>query len=296
MSYSQEFLDHLTTGATSLCNCWFLVRKDGVSFGFTDHDLPLNFDGMSFKAHSGMSAKALQQTAGLSIDNSEAVGALSDSAITESDIAAGRYDNATIKTWLVNWSDVSQRQLLFSGSLGELRRKGHEFHAELRGLSDALNQPQGRIYHKDCSAVLGDSHCGVDLTQYGYSVEIPLETIKKAQSFHFANLSGFDIRWFEGGRFTILTGEGAGLVGVIKNDRIIGVGRRIELWESIRANLEPGDMVRLQVGCDKRKETCQLKFDNLLNFRGFPDIPGEDWLTSFPANSDVNDGGSLNRG
>jgi hypothetical protein len=29
-------------------------------------------------------------------------------------------------------------------------------------------------------------------------------------------------------------------------------------------------------------ETCRLKFDNLMNFRGFPDIPGDDWLVAHP--------------
>jgi uncharacterized phage protein (TIGR02218 family) len=38
----------------------------------------------------------------------------------------------------------------------------------------------------------------------------------------------------------------------------------------------------LEAGCDKRAETCRLKFANFLNFRGFPHVPGEDWLASYP--------------
>lgn len=52
-------------------------------------------------------------------------------------------------------------------------------------------------------------------------------------------------------------------------------------------------MVRVEAGCDKRMDTCQVKFANFVNFLGFPSIPGEDWLMSFPARSGVNDGGSL---
>nr|WP_325048889.1 phage BR0599 family protein [Rhodophyticola porphyridii] len=51
-------------------------------------------------------------------------------------------------------------------------------------------------------------------------------------------------------------------------------------------------MIRLEAGCDKRMETCRLKFNNLLNFRGFPDIPGDDWLMSYPARTNARDGGS----
>lgn len=44
--------------------------------------------------------------------------------------------------------------------------------------------------------------------------------------------------------------------------------------------------------CDKRWETCIGVFGNGVNFRGFPDIPGDDWLTAHPRGGGVNDGGS----
>ncbi|MDI7775377.1 DUF2163 domain-containing protein [Asticcacaulis sp. EMRT-3] len=44
--------------------------------------------------------------------------------------------------------------------------------------------------------------------------------------------------------------------------------------------------------CDKRYRTCNGTFSNTLNFRGFPDLPGEDFLTLYPRDGDVLDGGS----
>lgn len=44
--------------------------------------------------------------------------------------------------------------------------------------------------------------------------------------------------------------------------------------------------------CDKRWETCVGTFGNGANFRGFPDVPGDDFLTAWPAGSVRNDGGS----
>ncbi|VXB69764.1 hypothetical protein BREVUG8_30091 [Brevundimonas sp. G8] len=44
--------------------------------------------------------------------------------------------------------------------------------------------------------------------------------------------------------------------------------------------------------CDKRWETCVGTFANGANFRGFPDVPGDDFLTAYPAGSARNDGGS----
>lgn len=46
------------------------------------------------------------------------------------------------------------------------------------------------------------------------------------------------------------------------------------------------------LGCDKRFATCQARFSNTLNSRGFPAIPGDDFLTAWPGEGERNDGGS----
>ena len=162
----------------------------------------------------------------------------------------------------------------------------------MRGLSEALNQPVGLIYHARCSAVLGDGRCGFDLSQPGYAEERPVEVVEEGRVFRFAAMPGFEDRWFEKGRLVVLDGVAKGLVGSIKNDRVRGVGREVELWQSLGAVPAQGDMVRIEAGCDRRAETCRLKFNNFLNFRGFPHVPGEDWVMSYPVSSARNDGGS----
>lgn len=293
MTYPQALKDHLAGGATTLARAFAVTRKDGKVLGFTDHDRDLSFDGITFRAGSGMTAKAIQQGTGLSVDNTEAFGALRSDAITEADILAGRYDGAEVRGWLVNWADVSVRALQFRGHMGEIVRSGGAFNAELRGLAEGLNQPQGLIFHARCSAVLGDGRCRFDLTQPGYAEERVVETVAGGRVFGFANFAGYEDRWFEKGRFRVLTGKAAGLVGAVKNDRIRkGTGREVELWQALGTAPAPGDMVRIEAGCDRRADTCRLKFANFDNFRGFPDIPGEDWLMSYPVGAGVNDGGS----
>lgn len=284
---------HLATAATTVARAWSVVRTDGQVFGFTDHDRDLSFEGITFKASSGMTASALLQTTGLAIDNAEAVGALSDAAITEADILAGRFDGAAVRVWLVNWADARARAIQFNGSFGQITRGAGAFHAELRGLTEALNTAQGQVYQTGCGAVLGDGRCRFDLTQPGYAAEVAVEQVSDARVFSFAALTGFDDRWFERGRFVVLTGAAAGLVGVVKNDRLSDAGRAVELWQALGAEVALGDRVRIEAGCDRLSATCRLKFRNLANFRGFPDIPGEDWLTSYPTTAGVNDGGSL---
>jgi uncharacterized phage protein (TIGR02218 family) len=284
---------HLAGGATTVARCWRVVRRDGVTLGFTDHDRDLAFDGVVFRAGTGLTARALSQTTGLSVDNTEAAGALSDAAITEADVAAGRFDGAEVTAWDVNWADVAARALRFRGTMGEIVRVAGGFRAELRGQTEALNRPQGRVIQKPCGAVLGDAACRFDLGQPGYFAEVAVEAVEEARRFTWAALGGFDDRWFERGRLVVQSGAAAGLVGLVKGDRIGAAGRVVELWQGLGAPVAPGDLVRIEAGCDKRPETCRLKFGNFLNYRGFPHVPGEDWLTAYPVSAGRNDGGSL---
>ena len=148
MSGGEGLLAHLAGGASEVARCWRVTRADGVQYGFTDHDRALAFEGTVFKADSGLSAAALSQTTGLSVDNTEAVGALSDASIREADILAGRFDGAVVEAWLVNWSAPENRALQFKGSFGELERQGGAFQVELRGLAELMNRPEGRVYQR----------------------------------------------------------------------------------------------------------------------------------------------------
>ena len=124
---------HLASGATTLARAWAVDRRDGAAFGFTDHDGDLSFAGRVFRADTGVTARALQQTTGLAVDNSEALGALSDAGVTEADILAGRFDGAEVRAWLVNWANVAERVLIFRGTIGEIRRGAGAFEADCAG-------------------------------------------------------------------------------------------------------------------------------------------------------------------
>ena len=82
--------EHLASGHTTLCHAWRITRRDGAIFAFTDHDGDLVIEGQVFRAESGLGANAIAQSTGLSVDNTEAIGALSDASIREDEIEQGR--------------------------------------------------------------------------------------------------------------------------------------------------------------------------------------------------------------
>ncbi len=282
---SDRLSNHLKTGATTVARAWSVTRHDGVRLGFTDHDRGLQFDGIDFVADAGLTARAFEQSTGLAVDNTEATGLLSSDAITEADIVAGRYDGAEVCVWLINWRDVTERRIIFRGHIGEVTRVGQAFSAELRGLTEPLNREQGRVYHPRCSAVLGDRQCRADLSQPGMCAEAVVASVDGPE-LTVEGLGGFDDAWFAGGWLVVHDGEATGLSGLIRSDRRQADGsHRLQLWHALGARLAPGDAFRIEPGCDRTSETCHLKFNNFMNFRGFPHIPGEDWLMASPASA-----------
>ena len=162
-SLSAALQAHLDSGTTTLAWCWRIERADGVVFGFTDHDRPLAFGGVTYEPESGFAASEIRSGADLAVDAQDAEGVLTSDTITETDILDGRWDNAAVEVWRVNWSAVGQRVLMRRGAIGQVRRGRLAFVAEVRSLAHVLNQTVGRTFQHACDAELGDARCGVDL-------------------------------------------------------------------------------------------------------------------------------------
>jgi uncharacterized phage protein (TIGR02218 family) len=282
---SPEFSAHLASGATTLCWCWRIERRDGTVLGFTDHDNPVAFDGTTYEAASGFTASDITDGLGLSVDNLEVTGALSSGTLTDDDLAAGRYDDARIAIYRVNWADPGQRVLMRSGSIGEVRRTGASFTAELRGLAHYLQQPTGRILQRTCDADLGDARCGIDLSSPAFRGVGAILTAASARRFTVSGIDAFETRFFSRGLFAFTSGASAGLNIEIKTHTKLSAAVEIELWTDAEGPPDAGDAFIVTAGCDKRFETCKARFSNTINFRGFPSIPGNQFLTKIGRSS-----------
>ena len=282
---------HLASGATTLATCWKVTRQDGAVIGFTDHDSTLAFDNCNFAPDSGADGSALQSTSDLGVDNAEIEGALSSTALSGEDLAAGRYDGAAVEIWRANWSDVAERVLLKRGVIGEVVREGAKFRAEIRGLSQALDRVRGRVYQRRCDAVLGDARCKVDLQTGAFKGAGAVTAVLDDQRFLASGLGAFQTGWFCEGALTWSSGANAGIPFAVKAHDAGANGAAISLWLPPGAVVGVGDQFTITAGCDKRSETCAAKFSNLMNFRGFHLMPGNDFAVSYPVKSEINDGG-----
>ncbi len=278
---SPELQAHLDSGATTLCWCWRLTRRDETRLGFTDHDRDVAFDGTTFEAAAGFTASEMRDSVGLSVDNLEVQSALSSERLSEADLVAGVYDDARVEIFRVNWAAPEQRVLMRSGSLGEVRRAGLTFTAEVRGLSHYLQQPKGRLYQFTCDADLGDTRCKVLLSNPLYRGDGAIVAVASERRFTVSGLDAFEDDWFSRGLLTFTSGAANGQAIEVRAHGKSGDTVSIELWAPARGPLEVGQTFVIAAGCDKHLATCQAKFGNVANFRGFAHMPGNDFVTSF---------------
>lgn len=282
----------LDSGVTTLARCWIVTRRDGVVQGFTDHDGDLAIDDVTCRAGTGFGASEATSRFDLSIDGAEISGALASDSLTESDLAAGRFDAAQVDTWLVDWSDVTLRLLLSRATLGEVKREGEAFSAELRGLANKLSQESGRLYTARCTADLGDARCKVALAAAGLNGAGVVSRLLGVSAIAVGGLADFAEGMFTAGCLTWTSGANSGVAVEIKEHRVVGGEVQLTLWQAMSEAIATGDTFTVTAGCDKRFETCRDRFANSINFRGFPHIPGNDFVIASADASANNDGSS----
>lgn len=286
----ENLSNHLGSNVTTLCHAWRLTRADGKVLGFTDHDENLVFDGTTFQATSGFVPTNARTELGLNVDDQEVAGAFSSDQITEKDLSDGRYDGAQVEVFLVNWQDVTGFVKLRTQELGEVTYGANMFRAELRSLAHRLDQTMGRVFSKRCGADLGDAACRVDLSDTQYQASGTILSASDDQTCIVSGLTAFDDGWFQYGLITFNSGDNAGLSMEIQNHAIDDGDVKLTFFAPIANLPQTGDSFTIIAGCDKTSETCAAKFNNILNFQGFPHMPGSDFAYGYADGETVHDG------
>jgi len=258
---------------TSLAFCWRIERRDGAGLALTSQDAALRIGGETFRAAPGIVPSAIIRGAGLDPHSGEVAGALTSDALNEQDLGLGRWDAARVAIFAVDWTAAGGERIeLIGGELGEVNVEGDKFSAELHGAAARLAEPVCPETSPECRAEFGDKKCRIDLAGRALRVVVASNAgaeliIDQAIDDHFLF-----------GRARFMSGANCGVISTI-----IGVdGTAIHLRDMPRIEVEAGTVIELREGCDKRFATCIERFDNAVNFRGEPHLPGNDLLTRYP--------------
>lgn len=280
---SPALLAHYRSGSTTLARLWQIDRQDGLSFRFTDLDVEVIYQGQRYEPSSVFDSSALKSRSDMSVDNLSAIGLLNSDGITAQDMEAGLWDGAAFRIVEVNYRDLSMGEnVLRVGRFGEVQRQQGQYTVEMRGLTHYLQNAIGRIITSSCDANLGDERCKVNLELYRNSSEVTAVVSNR----QFTAVGVVDNPngpgYYDGGEVLWFAGANAGLRMEIKRQL---PGQQLELQLKMPYPVVVGDTFTMVPGCNKihtidaegiPRGDCRNKYDNVLNFRGFDAVPGQD--------------------
>lgn len=283
-SLSAGWLAYLKSDVLHVAACWKVTRRDGQVFGFTTHVESISFGGVFYEGASGFLQTAIDATDTLGVDNLEVTGALSSARITAVDLQAGRWDSATLEIFLLNYQDLTIGQnVQFTGTIGNVTTGRLAFSVEQRGLTQPLSQNRGRIVSNQCDAILGDARCKVNLVPFTRTGSVASPA--NGRSFIDTARTEADGYW-AGGNLTMTSGLSAGFPMEIKTSTAVGA---LTLVLPMPFGIAAGDTYTMTPGCNHLLKLadgsyggdCKVKFANVINFRGFPEVPGPDRLSQY---------------
>lgn len=249
-----------------------ITCKNGTVYGFTDTDLPITIDGLTYVPSAGLSSTKLDVTYNGQVSNQQISSAVID--LPEDQIKAGVIDNAEIECSWASWKNPSHGKIVyFKGFIGEIKWTDSQFQADVVNNVKNLDGNIGHTYTAECRHTLYGSaetgkigYCGIDKSAFTFTGTVSSITIQKWK----LTVSGFskDDGYFDYGTLTFTSGNNAGLSVIVKEQ----IGNSISFMLPTAFTIAVGDTFSISAGCNKSLGTCKSKFNNVLNFGGFPHI------------------------
>ncbi len=259
-------------GRTTLAYLWRVQLRDGTVLGFTSHDRDIARGGVTYRASTGFAPTAMVSAADGSVDNLNVKGPLLLPGMSREALEAGTWDGARIVLLQVDYTQPDAGAVVLrTGVLGEVRAATVGYEAELRGLLQVLQQPLGEVYTAACRFDLGDARCTVDMTPFTHTGSVT--TADDVDAFTSASISAQAAGYFASGLLTFTSGDNAGLTYEVSEHE---AGGSIVLYVEPAFAIDVGDEFVIKAGCDKAPSTCNGKFNNIVNYGGFPHVPGQE--------------------
>ena len=266
----------------TLAWCARVERKDGKILGFTEHDSELTIGGVIYKPQSGVTLTALAASTSLAVDNADTTAFLDDEDLTEAELLGGAYDGADILIFAADWTRPDDGVVIISkGTFGEVATVDGQFRTEFRSLAQNLQQNIGRNVGPECDVDrVGDGRCKADMTPFTHGVTV--QTVSNPKTTFTIDLAGKSDGYLD---FGVAEFTNADTRNTQREYMILGwngTSMQVTLSEPTIDDIEVGDTLNVYAGCDKTATTCKDTFNNIVNFQGFPFVPGRDSVMERP--------------
>jgi len=274
---------------------WTITPTVDQALHFTDHPHALVHEGVTWDPAGGGELSALRRATDLYDANRSLRALVTSERITEADLAAGRWDGASVTERLVDWRFPWRPAIeTRTWSIGRLTHGRGAWEAELVGPAARLKRPVGLTVTATCRHLLGDAGCKVDIVNAHYAVSTVTgsATLGNARDSFLTGLAGnAPDGWYAFGVLTFTSGANAGLSREVKTYGT--ADGRVTLRLPFPWAVAVGDAFRVTAGCDRTVGTCRAKFDNVVNFGGFPFSPGSRVYNETTQRAASNGGGGI---
>jgi uncharacterized phage protein (TIGR02218 family) len=219
----------------------------------------------------------------------ELIGIISDVGISEQDLYNGLFDFARFEVWMVPWHNTSGQTpfRLMAGTTGTMSHGVDGFKFEvLTGSANLRQKALLEVFTPSCRYGFGSSYdvrCPVDLAAItvagsATSTAVPAASNQATRRIVIDNSRAETAGHFDLGILTWTSGANTGASSEIKRFE----SGTFVLWSPLLFPIEVGDTYTASPGCNK-SPTDHLRFmPDMLDFGGFPDVPGSDSLNQFP--------------
>lgn len=281
------FRTAIQAGTSNIARLWTITRRDGTVFRFTDHSQDIVVSGNTFRATDSFTLSSINHTiakGAQSITIECIFGTNASTHLDYDEVHEGLFDNAAFSVDYVIWSDTSLGTANFmTGTLGvwDINVVKKIASVEANGSMDRAIQSTGEVYSPECRADLYDTRCGVNPASHTTTGTVTVATSNRKFTATFTvNPNNYEYSF---GKLTWTTGLNAGKkVEVISQYGSGPSDDIVVLALSTPENIQVGDTFSIRKGCDKRPETCFTRFNNIINFRGEPFVPGPKFISDKP--------------
>ena len=275
---------------TQWAQTWTITRTDGQVFAFTSLDRPLTFRGVVHTPCNSLTATATEQSTTIGASgNMELLGIISDAGISEQELYNGLFDFAAFEIWMVPWNNTSGQTpfRLMAGTTGSMSHGVDGFKFEvLTGSANLRQKGLLEVFSPSCRYGFGstlDARCPVNLAAItvagsATSTAVPAASNAATRRIVIDSSRAEPNGHFDLGILTFTGGANAGAKSEIKRFEA-GV---FVLWSPLLYPIETGDTYTATPGCNK-SPTDHMRFNaDMVDYGGFPDVPGSDSINQYP--------------
>lgn len=253
--------------------CLRIAPSVGPVIRLTDYPVDLAMsNGNVYVTSSGYQFTGYQSGTGTSPAAFDFDGVAGLAGIDRDTVGSGIFDGARCHLFAIDWRNpVEDYEPITASILGKTTLVDNTYRIEEMALLDKLNQSVGDTYTPNCKKRFGGQEfagCKIDLAPLTVTGTL---TAIASQTQVTDSARGEAADWFGMGSIQFTSGANAGLRPLEIKSFAAGVIQTFEAFYFIPAI---GDTYEMIPGCRRRHiEDCRDKWDNVVNFGGFPNMP-----------------------